>query len=81
VTLYTLQKSVVDGQFVKAVSLEGHEDWIRSLAFAKFSDSELCLASCAQDRYTRLWTITSKQLQEGQRATPTIAELLESMNS
>ncbi|KAG8686683.1 hypothetical protein FRC09_013977, partial [Ceratobasidium sp. 395] len=42
-----------------ALSLEGHEDWIRSLAFSQVAatDDILTLASGSQDGYIRLWTI------------------------
>lgn len=82
ITLYVLQKTVVEGgQFSKAIALEGHDDWVRSLAFATFGDNELCLASCSQDRYIRLWHLTSKILQAGEKAKPSIAELLENLTA
>ncbi|KAG9099797.1 hypothetical protein FRC06_004829 [Ceratobasidium sp. 370] len=41
-----------------ALALEGHEDWIRSLAFSSITtDGVLALASGSQDGYIRLWTI------------------------
>ncbi|QRV90853.1 elongator complex protein 2 [Ceratobasidium sp. AG-Ba] len=41
-----------------ALSLEGHEDWIRSLAFSPVSpDNAIVLASGSQDSYIRLWTV------------------------
>lgn len=50
-------------QFKHAMSLEGHEDWIRCLSFvpyppepaAKYADNDLLLASGSQDNYIRLW--------------------------
>lgn len=81
VTLWTLKGPLTpEGKFEKAVSLEGHDDWIRCLAFAKFSDEELCLASCSQDRYIRLWKITAKAMQPGEKAAPSISEILESIS-
>ncbi|KAE8215158.1 hypothetical protein CF327_g1547 [Tilletia walkeri] len=43
--------------FSLALQLSGHEDWVRALAVAKISDSELILASGGQDNYVRLWRI------------------------
>eukprot|EP01087_Luapelamoeba_hula_P017861 TRINITY_DN5671_c0_g1_i1.p1 TRINITY_DN5671_c0_g1~~TRINITY_DN5671_c0_g1_i1.p1 ORF type:complete len:856 (-),score=120.02 TRINITY_DN5671_c0_g1_i1:78-2645(-) len=43
------------GPFVKLVALEGHEDWIRSLAFMQSDEGDVFLASSAQDNYIRLW--------------------------
>ncbi|KAG8747230.1 hypothetical protein FRC10_001846 [Ceratobasidium sp. 414] len=41
-----------------ALALEGHEDWVRSLAFSSITtDGTLTLASGSQDGYIRLWTI------------------------
>ncbi|KAI5481950.1 RNA polymerase II elongator complex protein 2 [Pseudohyphozyma bogoriensis] len=56
-------------QFAKSLSLEGHTDWVRSLAFITpnpsstttssvgydISPGELLLASGSQDNYIRLW--------------------------
>ncbi|TIB19093.1 hypothetical protein E3P92_00194 [Wallemia ichthyophaga] len=53
---------MVNNSFVKALSLEGHEDWVRALSFANFpSDNgdNLVLASGSQDGYIRLWNITT----------------------
>ncbi|ELU41553.1 elongator complex protein 2 [Rhizoctonia solani AG-1 IA] len=48
-------------EIVFALSLEGHEDWIRALSFSPFSpesdDPSLTLASGGQDNYIRLWLI------------------------
>ncbi|CAD6899736.1 unnamed protein product [Tilletia controversa] len=43
--------------FTFALQLSGHEDWVRALAIAKVSDSELILASGGQDNFVRLWRI------------------------
>ncbi|KAK0530646.1 Elongator subunit elp2 [Tilletia horrida] len=43
--------------FTLALQLSGHEDWVRALAFARVSESELILASGGQDNYVRLWRI------------------------
>ncbi|KAJ3375729.1 hypothetical protein GGF31_002933 [Allomyces arbusculus] len=66
VHLYLLQ----DGQFVKAVSLPGHENWVSTLAFTTitpdrarpdlgFQVGDVLLASGAQDKYIRLWRLTT----------------------
>lgn len=46
-------------QFVRAASLPGHEDWIKSLAFQNdiAGPSSLTLASGSQDGTIRLWNI------------------------
>ena len=47
---------VSDGsQFFELVSLEGHEDWVRSLSFAQDDNGDTMLASSAQDNFIRLW--------------------------
>jgi elongator complex protein 2 len=63
----------VDGQFTHALSLEGHEDWVRCLAVTPYSSAaaessskDLLLASGSQDNYIRLWRIS----QVSERATP-----------
>lgn len=54
-----------DGQFRHALSLEGHEDWVRALAFTSYpsssssSASDLLLASGSQDNYIRLWRVSA----------------------
>lgn len=53
--------SEADG-FTKAITLEGHEDWIRCLDFAFHGDEDLMLASGSQDGYIRLWRF-SRDLQ------------------
>ncbi|CAE6456006.1 unnamed protein product [Rhizoctonia solani] len=47
-------------EIVFALSLEGHEDWIKALSFSPYSsedDTTLTLASGGQDGYIRLWAI------------------------
>lgn len=50
-----------DPNYRKIATLKGHEDWVRSLAFKRFRESDdedlLILASGSQDRYIRLWKI------------------------
>lgn len=38
-----------------SIELEGHENWVRSLAFKKDSTGSLILASASQEKYIRLW--------------------------
>ncbi|KND04539.1 Elongator subunit ELP2 [Spizellomyces punctatus DAOM BR117] len=58
-------------QFAKALELQGHSDWIRSLDIATytsaddddrqqphFRDGDLMLASASQDKYIRIWKIS-----------------------
>ncbi|AGO13452.1 AaceriACL116Wp [[Ashbya] aceris (nom. inval.)] len=40
-----------------SASVEGHEDWIKDLAFRNNGPGDWMLASGAQDRYIRLWRI------------------------
>ncbi|TIC17714.1 WD40 repeat-like protein [Wallemia mellicola] len=52
--------------FVKSLSLEGHEDWVRALTFGTFSTEHgdnLVLASGSQDGYIRLWNISTHSTQ------------------
>lgn len=48
-------------QFIRSVTLSGHEDWIRALAFrAPFTPNDpLVLASGSQDGTIRLWNVES----------------------
>ena len=49
-------------RFFKAVMLEGHEDWVRSLDICTSSaNGDLMLASASQDSCTRLWRIKRQQ--------------------
>ncbi|KAI8390089.1 WD40-repeat-containing domain protein [Blakeslea trispora] len=58
------------GQFEKKHTLQGHDNWVRDLAFAtytsthadtkhQFQDGDLMLASASQDKYIRLWKIST----------------------
>lgn len=58
IRIYTLK----DAQFTHAISLEGHEDWVRCLSITEYpsssgSSNDLLLASGSQDNYVRLWRI------------------------
>lgn len=58
IRIYTLS----GGRFEHAISLEGHEDWVRCLAITEYpsgveSSNDLLLASGSQDNYVRLWRI------------------------
>uniref|UniRef100_A0A3B4XFU5 Elongator complex protein 2 n=1 Tax=Seriola lalandi dorsalis TaxID=1841481 RepID=A0A3B4XFU5_SERLL len=46
-------------QFQKAMSLQGHEDWVRGVAWASVG-GELLLASCSQDCLIRVWRLCAK---------------------
>ncbi|KAI3612590.1 rna polymerase ii elongator [Moniliophthora roreri] len=47
-----------DENFVRAVSLTGHDDWIKGLSFSPVSSgATLVLASASQDGAIRLWNI------------------------
>ncbi|KAM9738304.1 elongator complex protein 2 [Menidia menidia] len=48
-----------NGQLQKAMSLQGHEDWIRGVEWASTS-GELLLASCSQDSLIRVWRLCAK---------------------
>ncbi|KAJ2258292.1 Elongator subunit elp2 [Coemansia sp. RSA 454] len=62
------------GEFTRAVSLEGHEDWVTSVSFQRVSSSlantsatshwrsgDVVLASGSQDKHVRLWRIWRTQ--------------------
>lgn len=46
-----------DGEFTlrPAVDLDGHEDWVRDLAFCRDDTGDVLLASASQDGYVRIW--------------------------
>ncbi|KAF9319376.1 Elongator subunit elp2 [Podila horticola] len=90
ISIYAMQSK----QFSKVLSLQGHDNWVRSLDFATFTkdgtndnstesgasnnsthhhtlqDGDLLLASGSQDKYIRIWRIssvdTNEQTQEAQ---------------
>ncbi|PSR73684.1 hypothetical protein PHLCEN_2v10603 [Hermanssonia centrifuga] len=67
VNIWTCSEDV----FVPSITLPGHEDWVKSLAF-KTLDSEdlsLTLASGSQDGTIRLWKIDPYQRQATQQST------------
>jgi elongator complex protein 2 len=54
-----LSSCLTSRQFIPALTLSGHEDWIRALAFSAFDSSQtLSLASGSQDGTIRIWSIT-----------------------
>lgn len=49
--------------FSLQANLQGHEGWIRSIAFTREStdvDGDILLASASQDKYLRLWRVTKE---------------------
>ncbi|KAK5855175.1 hypothetical protein PBY51_005306 [Eleginops maclovinus] len=48
-----------NGELKKAMSLQGHEDWVRAVAWASLGE-ELLLASCSQDCLIRVWRLCAK---------------------
>ncbi|GMK54156.1 hypothetical protein CspeluHIS016_0107420 [Cutaneotrichosporon spelunceum] len=53
--------TLVDNSYRYALSLEGHEDWVRCLALTPYpgvNGTDLLLATGAQDNYIRLWRIS-----------------------
>lgn len=59
-----------NGLFEKRLSLAGHTDWIRSIKVATYTGShdtkynfeagDLMIASASQDKYIRIWKLSSK---------------------
>jgi elongator complex protein 2 len=54
-----------DEEFVKVLTLPGHEDWVRDVKFAQTENGNLLLASASQDNFVRLWNISLKSDKEG----------------
>ncbi|XP_031585140.1 elongator complex protein 2 [Oreochromis aureus] len=48
-----------NGQLQRAMSLQGHEDWVRGVEWAS-AGGELLLASCSQDSLIRVWRLCAK---------------------
>ncbi|XP_072303663.1 elongator complex protein 2 isoform X2 [Eucyclogobius newberryi] len=48
----------------KALTLQGHEDWVRGLAWISMG-GELLLASCSQDCLIRVWRLCAKSGTDG----------------
>ena len=68
-TLFTLDDPSSDS-FQKVFELQGHTDWIRSIAVASYTDThqpenygyktdDLMVATSSQDKYIRIWKISS----------------------
>ncbi|THH12348.1 hypothetical protein EW145_g55 [Phellinidium pouzarii] len=74
-------------KFVRAASLSGHEDWVKSLAFQKgiAGSSVLTLASGSQDGTIRLWNIErlvkKKEKSLGEASDALSDELLDSFEA
>ncbi|ORZ27542.1 WD40-repeat-containing domain protein [Lobosporangium transversale] len=75
INIYLMHKN----QFEKVLSLQGHDNWVRSLDFTTFTkdeamkktshhhtlqDGDLLLASGSQDKYIRLWRISAVDKKE-----------------
>ncbi|ORE02149.1 WD40 repeat-like protein [Rhizopus microsporus var. microsporus] len=68
ITIYVYQSTT--NEFKKVHTLQGHDNWVRDLAFAtytgqgnesvnnSFKKGDLMLASASQDKYIRLWKIS-----------------------
>jgi elongator complex protein 2 len=68
IAIYVYQSTT--SEFKKAYTLQGHDNWVRDLAFAtytgqsnesvnnSFKKGDLMLASASQDKYIRLWKIS-----------------------
>lgn len=63
VNLYTMKKSENEGCFSFALSLIGHEDWIRGSDFVSLKSGDVLLATCSQDGFIRLWKICAKEIE------------------
>lgn len=55
VHLYVL----ANGELQKVMTLQGHEDWVRGVAWTS-TGRELLLASCSQDSLIRVWKLCAK---------------------
>lgn len=60
--IHLVCEQMVDGKrkFIKVDSLVGHEDWVRGIDIVTINNSELLIASSAQDTFIRLWRISSR---------------------
>jgi elongator complex protein 2 len=60
IQIFTADTNAEYLQFDLQATLPGHENWIRSLSFARESKdlgSDLLLASASQDKYIRIWRV------------------------
>lgn len=53
---------MIDGKrkFVRVSSLVGHEDWVRGIDIVTLNNTELLIATSAQDTFIRLWRISPR---------------------
>ncbi|KAF7301320.1 hypothetical protein MIND_00697100 [Mycena indigotica] len=68
--------------FVPSAVLQGHEDWVKCLAFVEDGEQTLVLASGSQDATIRLWKIEPMaKRQESQSSDPLADELLDAFEA
>ncbi|EJD53840.1 WD40 repeat-like protein [Auricularia subglabra TFB-10046 SS5] len=68
--------------FIHALSLPGHDDWVRSLSFASnVEDNTLTLASGSQDGTIRLWQFTTASAKSDAQTTDVADDLLDAFEA
>ncbi|XP_076094139.1 elongator complex protein 2-like [Mytilus galloprovincialis] len=51
-------------KFVRIMSLQGHEDWIRAIDFTIDDTGDIILASAAQDFFIRIWRFSRRSVED-----------------
>lgn len=75
-------RSEGQSNFINALSLPGHDDWVRSLSFAtNVEDNALTLASGSQDGTIRLWQFTSASAKIDAQSSDTADDLLDAFEA